>query len=133
MYVFKSESAVHRKAILAALLEVGLKWHDGDDGDLTPKEIEERFPFEDYPVIVWDKEDSDSGLGICGDVYSYDKYNSLDSFLKKEAGKISGIITVDLTDDYEAKINKDNIEVGCQVIPFEKVEEVYNKMKELRK
>ena len=133
MYVFKSENAAHRKAILAALFEIGLKWHDGADGEYAPQRVEDEFPFDEYPIIVWDKEEYSSGIGLFGDSDIYDKYNSLDSFLKEEANNIPKITVIDLNDDCEAKIKRDSIEVGCQTIPFEKVEEVYNIMKELRK
>lgn len=42
-------------------------------------------------------------------------------------------VRIKLTTTYDAIVEKDQVQVGCQIIPFEKVEKVYKLMLSLRK
>lgn len=48
-------------------------------------------------------------------------------FLREKATE-----TIKLTEDYNAVVSRDNIVVGCQTIPFDKLEQVYKKALEFR-
>ena len=81
-----------------------------------------------YPYVYWDGDritqtvDATSKSIVCETVeefLSYFVYNK--------------IVTIALTDEYDAKVTETKVIVGCQTISFEKVEEVYNTMVKLRK
>lgn len=88
--------------------------------------------FEDYPHIIWNREElcggSPGALFITSaTVITIDELiEAINDYRKVE---------VPLTSDYTAKIDSDQkiVAVGCQKIPFERVEELYKTIQQLKK
>lgn len=63
-----------------------------------------------------------------GSFYNFGEcYQKLDKIIRDSEG-----VTVKLNEEYTAKILDDAVEVGCQLISFEKVEELYKAVKAKR-
>jgi hypothetical protein len=84
--------------------------------------------YESWQILGFDPADQD--------INSYSARDTFDYEWPKDATEIINLIVtapvvISLTDDYDAKINtKDSVvEVGCQKIPFAKIEELYNLIK----
>lgn len=80
-----------------------------------------------FPYIYWDRDhitqtkDASNKDIVCSTIEEF-----LSHFIKQNSK------TIRLSDKYDAIVSGDEIEVGCQTIPFEKVREVYKAMLELR-
>lgn len=83
-----------------------------------------------YPYVVWD--------GDCLTQY-IDLEEHEDIVIETDMGKflkhffLEEKIVITLTEDYNAVVYADEVKVGCQTIPAEKIEEVYKAMKSLSK
>ena len=81
-----------------------------------------------YPYLYWDGED------ICqrrtlDDTKSIDSVTEFITMVEKASANVPTEVQVG---EYNAKVSKDYVTVGCQTIPFEQVEAVYNIMKSKR-
>ena len=81
----------------------------------------------EYPHLVWDGRCITQSVEISkwrGQI------NTIEEFVRQFTDMSSK--TIKLTDDYNATITADKVKVGCQEIPFEKLEEIWNTMLEIR-
>lgn len=113
---FLTTSVQQRNAILAALFQLGWKWH-GNDECTTPKAVEEQYSQQNYPVIT-------RHAYIAGNTsLGCDNYCTLEELLVPKA---PDSVKVKLSYDYcaEIKPGSDNIDVGCQTFPIAAIREV---------
>jgi len=110
---YKTTSVTHRNAILAALIELGYKWHN-DRRFPTPTTIEEKYGFAHYPVIQLCKKSKE----ICGVPDSRgDTFCTLEDLLAPPPVSIPVPVG-----DYTANVTADpNIRVGCQTVTIDQV------------
>jgi len=80
----------------------------------------------EYPHLIWDGEN----VSQSRTTYDRQPVNTIEEFVKHFTEMPSR--TIKLTDDYNITISADNVKVGCQEIPFEKLKEVWDTMSEIR-
>lgn len=80
----------------------------------------------EYPYLVWDGNYITQSLAEVGRI----KINTIEEFVRQFAETTSK--TIKLNDEYDVTITADKVIVGCQEITFEKLEEVWNTMLEIR-
>lgn len=77
-----------------------------------------------FPYLVWDYNDL-TQTKMCLPEEARDLKQFLSIFFVDT-------VKIQLTKEYEAVVGKEEVKVGCQTIPFGKLEEVYNTVKKLR-
>lgn len=81
-----------------------------------------------YPYLYWDGEDICQRKNL-NDRKSIDSVAEFVTMVEKASADLPTKVQVG---EYHAEVSKDYVKVGCQTIPFEQVEAVYNIMKSKR-
>ena len=82
----------------------------------------------EYPYVVWDGDNISQIRSLSH--HNRREINTIEEFVRQFAETTSK--TIKLNDEYEVTIKADKVIVGCQEITFEKLEEVWNTMLEIR-
>ena len=106
----------HSKMIQEFLISKGIFWRSGDSEYIDYDDATYIFVLNSRMGKAYRREGDTIKLHN-SEVLSTDSF--IEKFSKKE-------ISVELTDDYTAYLKDGFVKVGCQEIPFEKVEELYN-------
>jgi hypothetical protein len=93
----------------------------------VPVYVESQEYDPEYPHLVWDGRCITQSVEISK---WREPVNTIEDFVRQFT-EISSK-TIQLTGDYSAYITADKVVVGCQEITFEKLEEVWNTMLEIR-
>jgi len=83
----------------------------------------------EYPYLLWDRNQL-TQVGV-----NYGPYNLIDCVSLEEFFSHffeSSVTSIKLTDQYSAEIKAFSIKVGCQIIDFDTIEQIYSKMLELQ-
>lgn len=135
----KSTSKEDWVALLSFLFSNGYHYHELT----TIAEADEEYSFDEYSVNTfsvdtdgnhWSKEISGNGRIRVG----RENYTLPQDFSKVinlvRANEVENYTPVIISDvgDYEAKVHKSGIKVGCQTISFEKFEEIAEAVKKFR-
>lgn len=111
---FRVRGEEHSEAIQKRLFELGYGWCDGKRVMFTEKS----FLFLDTALSYSISEDYF--------IKHYFKETTLD-----ELYKMTPVKKIRLTSAYEAIVKNGFVEVGCQKIEFERIEELYNLIKQI--
>ena len=114
-YAIKILNEDHSRMLQEFLISKDIFWRDGQRSYIKYHDI-------DYLCISHGSMSLVRKSNPCGldeDFTSVSTDFIIEEFSKKE-------ISVELTDDYTAYLKDGFVKVGCQEIPFEKVEELYN-------
>ncbi len=114
---FRVHSPEHSKAIQERLFELGYKWCSGDI-----KAICTELPF------LFADNDGTIGHGSILDYFNA-QLNHKETTLDKTY-EMTALKKIRLNSDYEAIIKDGFVEVGCQKIEFERIEELYKLIKQ---
>ena len=82
----------------------------------------------EYPYLTWDGDNISQARST--HFGNRREINTIEEFVRQFAETTSK--TIKLNDEYDVTITADKVIVGCQEITFEKLEEVWNTMLEIR-
>lgn len=120
--LFKTTSVAQRNALLAALLELGYKWHGKNKW--TARMIEETYPFRIHPTICIARSDRSMAGNDQPSTCTIDEL----LFVLPETRNVT-------VGTYQASITSgtDNIIVGCQTVTIQQVRDVVAAWEELNR
>ena len=129
----KCESVMERMVLLAYLFSCGYVWHRGLSGESTnPQDIENQYGFDPYDIVVIyleEKELAGNNSSYCRDRMTFQEFLKDQEVLKPQINKL----TVQLTDEYDADVYNDRIQVGCQTISLETFDVLAKAVEAMRK
>lgn len=128
-FAIKVHSQEHYQAVVDKLYDMGFSWQDDTSEEFCQEDTFEGSKVEyvvggdDTVQIISSDTTDDTRLSwLSLPVITLDDLYTLKSYMKK----------VVLNDDYAAVVWKDRVQVGCQQIPFDKVEELYHAVQEIK-
>ncbi len=116
-FKIKIYSEEHSKAVQEKLFEIGYSWNGSKDIKYT---YLDRIMFYEniiHGIFV------NSASNFDSPDYNYFETVTLDDLY---SGRFKKEVSLKLTSDYTAYLKDGFVQVGCQEIPFEKIEELYN-------
>lgn len=111
--------------ILKAAKGLGWKCHDEEEYDPRVVAMENS----EYETIVFNRDERD--IYFCDGNGPKNQSSTFATFKISEI-ILDDVVEIEINDEYTAEVYSDKVIVGCQVIPFSKVEAIYEKMVDLR-
>jgi len=126
--------------LLSILVQAGYAYQNGYDGsrDSNVNSLTEKYSGWEY-ILLEERLRAANRLNFCS--HSWKSRGMMEYEWPKNAPEIVDLlaggfpkspVTMQLTDDYSAKVSKDGIDVGCQHITWDKLDELVKITKDFR-
>ena len=123
-----TKSATDRNGLLALLFQYGFVWHKGMiDPFVDPAMVEKDYPQETYPTIGIAPDGRISGTYHKDSTYVWpeDATRVLDNITTPN-------VTVEGVAGYSAVLGREGLQIGCQLVSWEKFDELVKESEKVR-
>jgi len=129
-YRIGTQTKEDRLTLLTFLIGMGYVWHRGMGDPMTsPMEIERRYSWRSYPVVMVETEEKVISGVINSEIMWPDESAKIIGYFTP---KIKEDVTIHNVGDYSAQITSSGIHVGCQLISFKKFQEIVDAVKQFQ-
>jgi hypothetical protein len=124
-----TKSATDRNGLLALLFQHGFIWHKGmSDHSTDPERVEKEYSQGSYPTI---------GIApdgrVSGTIYKLSAYDWPEDAASVLDDVMNPNVTVEDVAGYSAVLGREGLQIGCQLVSWEKFDELVKGSKQVRK